>query len=244
MVTNNSSNIPTAASGKVAQGAGVGSALTFSTPTYPSSSGSAGKILRSDGTNNVYSTATYPDTAGTSGNLLTSDGTNWSSSAPPTPGAGGGWFLIQTQTASSSATIDFTTGITTTYAFFVFMIADILPATANTSLSMLYSTDGGATYISSLTYMNGASAGNGVTVSVNQSNADPGLVGSIWNYNVATSTATYSYVNMMYWDNSGPFTNQQQASTNKTNTTVNAFRFIYSSGNIASGTISLYGIKK
>jgi len=60
----------------------AGTGLAWSTPTYPSASGAAGKILRSDGTNNIYSTATYPDLAGTSGNVLTSDGTNWVSSAP------------------------------------------------------------------------------------------------------------------------------------------------------------------
>lgn len=36
--------------------------LAWSTPTYPSVSGSAGKILRSDGTNNIYTTATFADT--------------------------------------------------------------------------------------------------------------------------------------------------------------------------------------
>lgn len=56
MTTNNTSNIPTGASGTVLRGGGVGSASAFST-------------------------ATYPSTAGTSGNLLTSDGTNWNSSA-------------------------------------------------------------------------------------------------------------------------------------------------------------------
>lgn len=46
--------------------------------------GSAGQILRSGGAaaDPSYSTATYPSTAGTSGNVLTSDGTNWISSAP------------------------------------------------------------------------------------------------------------------------------------------------------------------
>ncbi len=34
----------------------------WSTPTYPSASGGAGTVLRSDGTNNVYSTFTIPDT--------------------------------------------------------------------------------------------------------------------------------------------------------------------------------------
>lgn len=36
--------------------------LAYSTPTYPTASGSAGQILRSDGTNNVYTTATFANT--------------------------------------------------------------------------------------------------------------------------------------------------------------------------------------
>jgi hypothetical protein len=84
MVTNNIANIPTAASGKVLQGAGVGNALTFSTPTYPSASGTARTILVSDGTNNIYSTETWP-VPGTSGNVLTSNGTNWTSAAATGP---------------------------------------------------------------------------------------------------------------------------------------------------------------
>ncbi len=81
MVTNNSANIPTGATGKFCQGQGAGVALNLSTATYPSTATGTGKILRADGTNWVASTATYPDTAGTSGNVLTSDGTNWISSA-------------------------------------------------------------------------------------------------------------------------------------------------------------------
>ena len=87
MATNSSANIVTAATGKVLQGAGVGTANAFSTATYPSTATGTGKILRADGTNWAASTAVYPDTAGSSGNILTSDGTNWVSSAP---GAGGG----------------------------------------------------------------------------------------------------------------------------------------------------------
>ncbi len=47
--------------------------------------GSVGQVLRSGGAgaNPAYSTATYPSTAGTSGNVLTSNGTDWVSSAAP-----------------------------------------------------------------------------------------------------------------------------------------------------------------
>lgn len=47
--------------GQVLQ-ANTGADPTYSTPTYPSASGTTGVILRSDGTNNVYTTATYPAT--------------------------------------------------------------------------------------------------------------------------------------------------------------------------------------
>lgn len=83
MATNNSINVGTAAAGKVLQSAGAGVAPTYSTPTYPSASGTSRKIIVSDGTNNVYSTETWA-VPGTSGNVLTSDGTNWTSSAPAT----------------------------------------------------------------------------------------------------------------------------------------------------------------
>lgn len=45
---------------QVSSGATFG--LAYSTPTYPSASGSAGTLLRSDGTNNLYTTTTYPNT--------------------------------------------------------------------------------------------------------------------------------------------------------------------------------------
>ncbi len=82
MVTNNTCDEPTAATGKILQAQGIGSASNFSTATYPATATGTGKILRADGTNWVATTATYPNTAGTSGNVLTSDGTNWSSSTP------------------------------------------------------------------------------------------------------------------------------------------------------------------
>ncbi len=59
MVTRNNKNEPTAALGKVLQGQGIGVAPNFST-------------------------AAFPSTAGTSGFVITSDGTDFVSSAPPT----------------------------------------------------------------------------------------------------------------------------------------------------------------
>lgn len=48
--------------------------------------GSSGQVLQSGGAgaDPSYSTATYPSTAGTSGNVMTSNGTNWVSTTPTT----------------------------------------------------------------------------------------------------------------------------------------------------------------
>jgi hypothetical protein len=64
----------TATAGKVLQ-SGSSAAPTWSTPTYPSASGTSGTILRSNGTNNVYTTSTFADTY-TASNLLYSNGSN------------------------------------------------------------------------------------------------------------------------------------------------------------------------
>lgn len=68
MVTINSSNEPTAVTGKVLQGQGVGTTSNFSTATYPSTATGTGTILRADGTNWSATTATYPAT--TSANTM------------------------------------------------------------------------------------------------------------------------------------------------------------------------------
>ena len=51
--------------------------------------GTSGQLLQTAGagTNPIWTTATFPSTAGTSGNVLTSNGTNWTS-APVTAGGG------------------------------------------------------------------------------------------------------------------------------------------------------------
>lgn len=54
--------------GQILQSGGASADPAYSTPTYPSASGTSGKILRSDGTNNVYSGFTIPD-SGTSGGV-------------------------------------------------------------------------------------------------------------------------------------------------------------------------------
>jgi len=64
--------------------------------------GSAGQLFQSAGASSppAYTTATYPSTAGTSGNVLTSNGTNWVSSTPPSGGLAIASIAGTTQTAA------------------------------------------------------------------------------------------------------------------------------------------------
>jgi hypothetical protein len=66
-----------------------GTAPAWTSSTFPSSSGTAGKILRSDGTNYLTSTATFPDTAAAGTILAAGTSNTWSASATPTLGASG-----------------------------------------------------------------------------------------------------------------------------------------------------------
>lgn len=83
------SQTATGSAGQVLQSGGASADPTYSTPTYPSTSGTSGKVLISDGTNNVYSTPTFPNTSATSGKIIISDGTNWIASTPTYPNTSG-----------------------------------------------------------------------------------------------------------------------------------------------------------
>jgi hypothetical protein len=64
----------------------------------------------------------------------------------PSSISGGALNLISTQTASASASIDFTSGIDSTYDSYVFKFINIHPATDSVSFTFNMSTDGGSNY--------------------------------------------------------------------------------------------------
>ena len=236
---------------QAASGATVG--LAWSTPTYPSTSGSAGQILRSDGTNNVYSTATYPNTAGTSGHILTSDGTNWNSTAPSGTGT---VQLISTVVASSQAAVAFT-GLSSTYSYYYVVYDGVLPLTNNVNLIMRVSTNNGSTYSSSGYYYainvttsggsNSPAGGAGVgqfVLTSGQSNATSNTAsGFLEIYNPSQST-NYQHINnrAIQIDSSGGVDSISGGGVWLTTTAVNAIQFSFSSGNISTGTFKLYGV--
>ena len=76
----------TTSAGKIPLSTTTAGKHTYSTPTYPTSSATARKMMVSDGTNWVASTELWP-IATTSGNMLVADGTNWVTTAPTGTGS-------------------------------------------------------------------------------------------------------------------------------------------------------------
>lgn len=165
----------------------------------------------------------------------------------------GAWVKIQTQTAANSPTLDFTTGISATYTSYVFILSDVLPTAFNVQLEALISTNGGTSYLTSgyqsgqlaASYNSNVWANNNGTTAIfvsggNVNTSGSGVSGNVNFYNITTASPP-ACLGLLYWNNGTTNLNQIVAS-NTTTAGVNAFRWLFGSGNIASGTISLYGI--
>ncbi len=164
--------------------------------------------------------------------------------------------LLDTQTASSSASLSFTSKITSAYSLYLVQFSNIIPATDATVLTLLFSTDNGSTYLSanykwSYTIL---TSGGGNSLSNNNSDSSLSFGGDVSNSSSrgvngymnlyclnTTNIANYSGIIGHYA--SGGTANQNIFTGANTGTTaITAIKFQMSSGNIASGKIYLYGI--
>jgi len=91
----------------------------------------------------------YLPSNGTSGQVLTSQGSSALPAWSTTPN--GSLVLIQTQTASSSSSINFTSGISNTYNTYMVTINNLTQSNASTlyALRLQFSSNGGSSYYSS-----------------------------------------------------------------------------------------------
>jgi hypothetical protein len=177
-------------------------------------------------------------------------------------GSSGALVLLEQHTASSSATLDFTTAISSTYDEYVIEMLQVVPATDSNICLLRFSTDGGSTWISGTSYVDhvfvggagiavmGATAGSSIRVSWGSGSflsnlTGVGQSGTLRLSLAQTGTSYPSVVGMM----SGQLTDGYAVWLTGGNyhvagAAVNAFRFLMASGNIASGTIRVYGIAK
>jgi hypothetical protein len=180
----------------------------------------------------------------------------------------GSQILLSTQTASSSASISFTTGIDSTYDVYQFEFINMHPATANTIFQFQTSTNGGSSY--GVTYTNtvflayhlesGAGSGLGYEAGRDQAqstsfaslcaevarggDADQACSGTLTIFNPASTTFVKHCISRFIKDaGTAEIFDQYQAGYMNTSSAIDAVQFKFSSGNIDDGTIKMYGIK-
>jgi len=194
---------------------------------------------------------------GTSGQTLISSGDD---SLPAWGTSENTWSLLETLTASSSANLSFTSGIDSTYRTYCFILSEVLPASDGSILQMVASTNGGSSYLTTGIYgqhvqrnvegndsytANFGTSGSQLSIGyvIGNASIEAGLGGNIYIDN-PSGAVRQKMIRGFYSHTS----NDNDAKGGvimaaiKTATALNALRFQMSSGNIASGTIKLYGI--
>ena len=181
-------------------------------------------------------------------------------------GVGGGSLnLISTQTASSSSTIDFTSGIDSTYKEYILKFIDIHPATDNVQFSFQANVSGESGFNETITstfstaFHNEADDNTGVTYAgsydLAQSTSFQPLTYQIGNDNDHSSNGTLHLFDPSNTTFVKHFIARTSANTYhdyerdslvaghfNTTSAIDEIQFKMSSGNIDSGTIKLYGV--
>ena len=165
----------------------------------------------------------------------------------------GSWVLIQSQNASSSAALTFTSGITSTYNNFILVISNMVMSTT-AFIYVQLSSDGGSTYKSS-SYLSGDNFFNYNSASNSNNNGTGGfIVGNAsdntyfnsstnWLNNVTSGTNQVNFFGDGTSCNSSSARRHYMLGTYTGSAlTVNAIQVIGSSGTITSGTATLYGL--
>ena len=178
--------------------------------------------------------------------------------------AGGEWTLIQTQTASASSTISFTSGLDSTYDEYCFKYINIHPQTNDVAFQFNGSTDSGSNYNvtkttsafnayshessgAALTYRSGEDMAQGTGFHGIQADwsSDNDHAGSGYLYLFAPSDTTFVKHFLIESSNNheGEYAMRHFIGGYfNTTSAVDAIQFKMSSGNIDAGTISLFGI--
>ena len=178
---------------------------------------------------------------------------------------GGSLNLISTQTASSSASLSFTSGIDSTYKEYIFKFINIHPGTDDTRFVYQASIDGGSNYNTTMTtttfraaHAEGdGSASLGYRTARDQAQGtsyqqlseavgadnDQCVSGELYLFDPSNTTFVKHFISQ------GPATISNDnlevlyvAGYHNTTSAINAVSFKFESGNIDSGVIKMYGV--
>lgn len=189
-------------------------------------------------------------TVGSSGQVLTSNGAG----ALPTfqPVSAGELTLLATATASSSATLDFTSVMSSAYDQYLVVIEEILKSTSS-HFDMYISVNNGSTFTQQMDYQEEKYTLGGASAPVYQGggNVSPAIIQSITGTALICGygwlTSTQGANGTIFDFNTGARTTglffHTYGEANQVGSPTNAIRFAPSAGNFTSGKIYLYGVK-
>jgi len=183
----------------------------------------------------------------------------------PASVASGALVLLSTQTASSSASISFTSGIDSTYDSYVFKFIDINPATDNVDFTFNGSTDGGSNYNitktttffnayhdeadtgTALTYQGGNDQAQSTAFTIIATavgnGADESVSGTTQLFNPSSSVFVKHFISNVTKNSYNDYCiNDYSAGYFNTTSAIDAVQFKMSSGNF-DGIIKMYGVK-
>jgi len=179
---------------------------------------------------------------------------------------GGVWNLIETQTASSDSTLDFTSGIDSTYDEYVFKLINIHPGTDGGRLTFQSDTGTNTSYNQTVTstffYAQNDEADSDTTLSygpsqdqaqgtgfqdlslgIDSDGNDSSCCGYLHIFNPSSDVFVKHFIGTTQLVGNGYYSyGNYSAGYFNTTTALTRFQFKMSSGNIDAGTISLYGI--
>ena len=182
---------------------------------------------------------------------IVSDGANWQIFGfKPLQGR----VLLNTLTASSSATLDDTTSITSAFSEYEVEFVNITPATNAVTCQILIRSGGTfqtTNYVSVGMFANGYGAGSTGSISTyipcsytaTLPNTAPGISGKIRVTNPLNTTVPKIWYGQFFGSSTSypPLMLSSGGYWSRSNAAVDGVRVLFSSGNIASGTIKIYG---
>ena len=185
--------------------------------------------------------------------------------ALPSAVAKGGLILLATETASSSATVSFTSGIDSTYKEYIFKLIDIHPETDSEDLGFQANASGGSGYNETITstafrtYHNEDDSGSAVGYRTGEDQAqgtgfqdlihqaasdnDQNACGTLHLFNPSSTVFVKHF--FFTGNHVGPTDYSREwfiAGYINTTSAIDEIQFKMSSGDIDAGTIKLYGV--
>ncbi len=175
----------------------------------------------------------------------------------------GNLVLLASQTASNDTILTFNSSlITSTYNIYELKYFNYQPATNSDALNISLSTDNGSTYETSnmarcVIALNSSSTNDSITTRYGATNSIV-IQGTVWNngnantrtgagsvifYDLPSSKAKKIVFDTSHIDENGHTANTRGAVGFNSSSIINNFKIYQSSGNIAQGTFSLFGVK-